>query len=286
MYNLRYFEKSIYTRRISSVLAQKTGLIGVAIDCSDTLIINEHFNKIKISNANLTYTGAVHHVIFLYTEDAVLNEDYGMLFLSFLNMDKRETVSKRPLQWFEDWSNLLGNKKQDKLIYDVLGELETLVLLCKKGLEPKWESVKQATYDISTGPVLYEVKTTKNKTENFVTIHNQFQLDYENKDLHLVFIRVEESDSGISIDDLYNELSILRYEDIKNVATYLNELGYYKGKLEREVKFVIHEIRDYLVNDKFPKINKADFVNGQFPSGIVKIEYTISLDGLEYKSLG
>lgn len=27
MYNLRYFEKSIYTRRISSVLAQKTGVV-------------------------------------------------------------------------------------------------------------------------------------------------------------------------------------------------------------------------------------------------------------------
>ena len=260
-------------------------LVGVAIDCEEGLIIDERFNKIKISNADLNYKDVLHHVIFLYTEDTVLNEDYGLLFLSFLSLDKREVVSKKPLQWFEDWSNLLGNRKQDKMIYDVLGELETLIVLCENGQDPKWDSTQKGTYDISTGSVLYEVKTTKNKTENFVTVHNQFQLDIENKDLHLVFVRVEENDSGVSIDDLYNELVSLNYKDIANVETYIRSLGYYTGKSERYVKFIIHEIRDYVVNEKFPRISKSDFKNEQFPNGVVKIEYTISLDGLEYKNL-
>ncbi len=277
--------KAKYIEEYKAYALNINNFIGVAIDCEEGLIINERFNKIKISNANLTYKDELHHVIFLYTEDAVLNEDYGLLFLSFLSLGKREVVSKKPLQWFEDWSNLLGNKKQDKMIYDVLGELETLIMLCKSGQEPKWDSAQKGTYDISAGNVLYEVKTTKNKTENFVTIHNQYQLDSENKNLHLVFVRVEESDSGVSIDDLYNKLVGLNYKDIGNVESYLRTLGYYAGKSERYAKFMIHEIRDYLVNEKFPRISKSDFKNGQFPNRVVKIEYTISLDGLEYKIL-
>ena len=277
--------KAKYIEEYKAYALNINNLVGVAIDCEEGLIIDERFNKIKISNADLNYKDALHHVIFLYTEDTVLNEDYGLLFLSFLSLDKREVVSKKPLQWFEDWSNLLGNRKQDKMIYDVLGELETLIVLCENGQDPKWDSTQKGTYDISTGSVLYEVKTTKNKTENFVTVHNQFQLDIENKDLHLVFVRVEENDSGVSIDDLYNELVSLNYKDIANVETYIRSLGYYTGKSERYVKFIIHEIRDYVVNEKFPRISKSDFKNEQFPNGVVKIEYTISLDGLEYKNL-
>ena len=276
--------KAKYIEEYKAYALNINNLVGVAIDCEEGLIIDERFNKIKISNADLNYKDVLHHVIFLYTEDTVLNEDYGLLFLSFLNLGKREVVSKKPLQWFEDWSNLLGNRKQDKMIYDVLGELETLIVLCENGQDPKWDSTQKGTYDISTGSVLYEVKTTKNKTENFVTIHNQFQLDIENKDLHLVFVRVEENDSGVSIDDLYNELVGLNYKDIANVETYLRSLGYYAGKSERYVKFIIHEIRDYVVDEKFPRISKSDFKNEQFPNGVVKIEYTISLDELEYKN--
>lgn len=258
--------------------------IGVAIDCEKDVLINESFNNLKISNANLSYKEINHKVVFLYTEDHILDDKYGIIFMDFLNIDKRKIISQKPIQWFNEWSELLGNKKQEKKIYDVLGELKTLTLLVSHKIDANWDSSSKNTYDISTDKGIYEVKTTKNKTQSFVTIHNQFQLDNKDKNLHLIFVRVEENEDGESIDSLINLLTDLHYDKLESVENYLNSLGYYKGNDNRQKKYFIHEIRNYIVDNSFPKITKEDFKNDKFPDGIVKIEYTISLDGLYYSN--
>ena len=262
-----------------------SGHKGVAIDISEDIKIKEHFNKLNIANANLEVKGVTHHVVFLYTDEEVLNEHYGVLFFDFLNKEKRKAILSNPLDWFNEWSDLLGNKKQVKMIYDVVGEMKTLVLLLQSGVIPIWDSIKKGTYDISTNDSLYEVKSTINKTETFVTIHNQFQLDDSDKNLNIVFVRLEENETGESIDDLYNQLETLKYPYLDDVNIYLEKIGYYHGKAERYIKYLTHEVRQYKVDDTFPKITKDSFIGNQFPLGIVKVEYTISLDSLKYTSL-
>lgn len=284
--NLVQDNKSIYLPEYQAYAVNQGGYRGVAFDCESDTNVKESFSHVCLARAKIYLKGVWHMMIFLYTEDKYLDEHYGALCLDFLNTKKREDIAKNPLEWFEAWKNLLGNTEKKMMIFDVIGEMETLLLLQKAGKAPKWDSINKGTFDISTSEGLYEVKTTKNKTESFITIHSQFQLDAEGKDnLHIAFVRVEENDGGESIDSLCKELNDAHYSDIASVEKYLNDLGYYEGKSERYTKYMIHEVRDYPVNDKFPKITKDSFKEGHFPSGIVKVEYTISLDGLEYTSL-
>ena len=124
------------------------------------------------------------------------------------------------------------------------------------------------------------------KTKEVVTIHNQFQLDTKGLDrqLYIVYCKVEKNDSGDSIDSLYNELLSSKY-DCGEISKYLKEIGYYEGKQERYEKYLIHEMRAYKVDESFPRIDDKSFVDGKFPNNIIKIEYTVSLDGLEYEKL-
>lgn len=261
------------------------GTVGVAIDTDTDLQIDEKFNNVELANAVLTIKGVEHKTFYLFTRDSFLDEHYGALCLDFLNLKNRGIISQNPFTWFEEWSTLLGNSKKEKMVYDVIGELKSILILKQNGLDPKWESIENNTFDISANNNLYEVKTTRNKTGTFVTIHNQFQLSKENdQDLYILFLRVEQNDSGVSINDLYDSLKQSGFK-VSNIDDYLTKIGYGVGKKDRSTKFLIHEVRQYKVNENFPKITKESFKNNQFPNGVVKIEYTISLDGLAYDIL-
>lgn len=261
------------------------GYLGVAIELNEDIHVHEKFNRVELADANINIDGRSHRVIFLFTKEKYMDDHYGMLCLDFIKMEKRDSISKKPLIWFQEWSDLLGNSKKTKMVYDVIGEMKVLVELVKKGYQPSWDSMEHNTFDISTNNELFEIKTSTSKYETLVTIHNQFQLEpLENKNLYVVFVRVEKSEVGESIDSLRNELASLGY-DIENVDKYLTDIGYYLGKIERCEKYIVHEIRKYIVDEKFPKITKESFIGNEFPNGVVKLEYTITLDGLEYTEL-
>lgn len=260
-----------------------SGYVGVAIKTTEDVHISEKFNKVEIANANLTIDGIVYKTVFLFTKETYMNEHYGELCLDFLDLKKRELISSKPLEWFKEWSELLGNIKKNKMIFDVIGEMKVLLILQNNGLHPSWNSIAANTFDISTVNEIYEVKTTTKKTANCITIHSQFQLDDKGLDnLFIAFVRVEKSENGDSIDSLFNELKNIKYKKIDDVEEYLENIGYGIGKNERYVKYVVHEIRKYKIDDNFPKITKRSFIDGKFPDGIIKFEYTVSLDSLPY----
>lgn len=276
-------DKSKPINEYDAYAVNSSGYIGVAIKTTEDVCILEKFNKVEISNADLTIDGVIHKTIFLFTKESYMDEHYGTLCLDFLDLKKRELISKTPLEWFKEWSELLGNIKKKKMVFDVIGEMKVLLLLQNKGLQPSWDSITMNTFDISTIEELYEVKTTTNKTTNYITIHNQFQLDDKGlNNLFIAFVRVEANENGDSIDSLFNDLKNVKYKRIDAVEKYLETIGYGIGKNERYAKYVVHEIRKYKIDDNFPKITKHSFINDKFPDGIIKFEYTVSLDSLQY----
>lgn len=282
--NATKIDKSRVIPEFDAYAVKASGYIGVAIKSDENVFIHEKFHKVEIANAQIKVNDISHSVIFLFTSEPYLDEHYGALCLDFLSLQKRERISKYPLEWFQAWCELLGNAKRTKMVFDVIGEMKVLLRLHELGLNPTWESMFRNTFDIYASESLYEVKTSKNKTETFVTIHNQFQLETNKDILYIVFVRVEKNELGDSIDSLFNELKSTGY-NVDLIEKYLNESGYCVGKSERYEKYLVHEIRKYLVNEKFPKITKDSFINGKFPEGVVRFEYTISLDGLPYEAL-
>ena len=261
-----------------------SGYKGIAIKSSNKVIINETFNKVNIMSCKINISNEVFDVVFLYTNEPILSYHYGMLCLDFLN--KKDQIIKDPLSWFNEWKDLLGNYKKEKIVYDVIGEMKFLLHLQMENKNPQWDSMIGGTFDIFTDEAFYEVKTTKSKSIENVVIHSQYQLNTKglNELLYICLCKVEENAAGDSIESLYNELIKYGYDKI-SLDEYLNKIGFGIGKAERYTNYFVHEIKLYLVDDKFPKITNDSFKNDQVPNGIVSYQYTISLDGLEYTKI-
>jgi len=195
--------------------------------------------------------------------------------------EKREKIIDSPLLWWMKWKELLGNIQGNKMVYDIIGELSSMVKLCQIGDKPFWSAIKLNTHDIETADNVYEIKSTINKEKNEIHVSSQFQLT-ASKPLYLIFTRLEESLSGESIDDLLMEIS--KYEPDMMVAynTYLKDKGFPPGNHYRKIKYALLERRRYCINESFPKITEEMFSGGTIPSNISHIEYNVSLDGLQF----
>lgn len=262
------------------------GCIGIAIDTKTNEALSESFNKVKIEKCEIMIENIRHNVIFLYTKEKKLSSHYGVLCEDFISQSQRCLIETNPIKWFEEWKDLIGNKRLDKMVYDFIGEMKTLLLLKKKGLNPKWASINKGTYDIITNEALYEVKSTRSKILETIVIHNQYQLDTSelDKQLYIVFCRVEENNLGDSIDSLFNEL-VKNDFDEELLSKYLDESGYSIGKLERKKAYIVHEIRLYKVDNDFPKMNIENFKDNKLPNGVIGYQYTISLTSLPYEKI-
>lgn len=258
-------------------------MIGVAIPIEKDLIINEKFNKVFISNFLFGINGVATKAIFLYTKEPEMSEKYASLCMNFISPNSRNIILNNPIEWYNEWRDLLGDSKRNKMVYDFIGEMAVLFELQKRGDNPIWNSITKGTFDITTCDSIYEVKTSIVKSFDSITIHNQFQLDIEglNKQLYIAYVKAEENNAGESIDSLANKLIAAGF-DKTTLEDYLSENGYYQGKNERYKQFIIHEIRLYKVDEKFPFITKNSFVDQKMPKNVVKLEYTLSLDGLDY----
>ena len=261
-----------------------SGFRGIAIETNSNVLINESFNKVDILNCQIDVGGVSKNVVFLCTKEQAMQEQYGLLCVDFI--ENKNIVKVEPIKWFNQWKELIGNVKQDKMVYDFIGEMKTLLILQKQGASPKWTASQTGTFDISSNQGFFEVKSTISKTTQEVVIHNQYQLSTKglDKSLYIAFCKLEENDSGDSIDSLVEELVNSGFSRA-DLDKYLTSKGYSVGKSERQKKYLVHEIRKYLVDDDFPKITKESFIGKAFPKGITKLEYTISLDSLNFEKM-
>lgn len=263
-------------------IIRSNGLKGVAIVVPDEMKFHEEFHHLILETKTINIGGEHNKILFLYTSDKFFSKNCELICMDFLSISQREILKTNPYVWFNSWAELLGNSKKNKMVYDVLGEMKVLSLLLKRGEKVKWESMQKATYDIAGDKAFYEVKSTKRKETEIVSINSQYQLDYASlsKPLYLAYCKVEESINGESIDSIYNELLEQGYPK-DELDKYLLSINYYEGKEDRKKNFIIHEIKLYLVDDSFPKLTPASFVNNELPKGVITIKYAISLDGLE-----
>ena len=261
-----------------------SGYRGIAIETKNEVFINESFNKVDVFNCIIDINSVSKNVVFLCTKEHTMQEQYGLLCIDFI--ENKDVVKTEPIKWFNQWKELIGNVKQDKMVYDFVGEMKTLLLLQKQKINPKWTASQVGTFDISSDNGFFEVKSTISKTTQEVVIHNQYQLSTKglDKNLYIAFCKLEENDSGDSIDSLVEELVEAGFSR-SDLDKYLTSKGYGVGKSERKKRYLVHEIRKYIVDDNFPRITKESFIGGSFPKGITKFEYTISLDALNYEKM-
>ena len=224
-----------------------------------------------------------HKILELVSNDEATVEQFAILcndFLNFFNDNKVDDLFENSkCKWLEKWKDILGNTNKNESPYSLLAELLVLKYLLKEGKNVFLSN--QGTHDIESEKINYEVKSTIERYSNEVHINSQYQMVPNNgKELKLVFVRLERSQSGYCIRDVINSLIGLGYDKkqldkkIENFPTSsLNEI------------YKVLETKIFTINDNFPRITANSFKDNKIPVGIKKIEYIVDLTDIENEKI-
>ena len=260
------------------------GEYGIILKCNDELLISERFANCHLYTRRLLINGVENNYLFFSSNMDSLRHEFAVVCAQFAepgeNGIERENLLKNPIEWWQNWKELMGNAIRSFKTYDVIAEMAALEYLYLQDNSVVWEAVTGGSHDIESVSASYEVKSTVKKYDTNITISGQHQLTSAKK-LYLLFCRMEKSISGVSIDDMFERLVARGYDSCK-LEQQLELIGFEKGCSARAEKYRILEKRRYEVNDDFPKITDESFKGDKMPQGITKITYTVNLDGLPY----
>jgi hypothetical protein len=270
----------------------------VGIEIDSTININESFYNVTLFTDWFTIGEENKYLLLLASSESSLRHEFAGICALFLEMGEgnsnRVSLLNNPIKWWENWRELLGNKKVDRTVHGVLGELVSLYYI-KKNLDPhnlisidNWVGPSGATIDIRGTNRNYEVKSSIIKYNNIVTISGQFQLQMDTNPLSMIFVRLEniqtnynENGDLINIDIMIEKLSDLGI-DKEELEFILIKLGFKNNSLDRKKLFRFLEAREYIVNRDFPRLNKRNLSNFEH---VLQVIFKIDLTGLEYREL-
>lgn len=253
---------------------------GVAIETTISKEVYEEAAQITIKTFNNL---GIKYIALSCCDESFRNEfaNFGANFVSpGDNGENRRIVLSSPLNWWDGWIGMLGNKVGGKKSYDTIAEMMALEELFKQDNTITWTASQAGSHDLESDSHSYEVKSTIMKSEAKVTISSQFQLDSV-RPLQLWFYRMEASEQGVSINDMIAKLIATGY-DGNLIESQLEKRGFMLGSSIRDRKYVLLEKRKYTVDDHFPRIVESSFKNNVYPKNIIKILYTIDLEGIDY----
>lgn len=259
---------------------------GVCVAYEKDDIISEKFANAYIRVRKIIISGKEYNMLTLTCVHEFFRNEFATLCAQFVNPGKdgvyRNELINKPVNWWNRWKCLMGNSISNIQVYNIIAEMLVLEKLKYDGLDVIWRGIMGNSHDIESSNASFEVKSTLEKYKAQITVSSQYQLASENN-LYLYFLRMEKSNMGYSINDMVNRLSKLGFEQ-EFLENQLMLFGLEKGRSIRDEKYKIIEARKYEVNDNFPKITNESFKNNKFPKSIVKINYTIDLDGINYQN--
>ncbi len=264
-------------------VVKDNGWYGVGIDIGlDKTEFYEKFENVKLLTKIKYFSNSNHKMLELITNQTELMEQFSLVCFDFINKFDNEQINeniiKKANDWWHEWNKLLGNVMKSEKDYDFLGELLVLDHVIKCNPDAKYSNL--ASHDIETLEYSIEVKTTTEKYNSQIHVNSQYQLENNTKKpLKLVLVRLERSQIGYSINDIIDSLKNKNYdtESIKKINNI--------GSSSLNEKYRILEARLYNIDSSFPRITLKSLKNEELPKGIIKIEYIVDLDDIEYESI-
>ena len=259
------------------------GWYGIGIDMDlDKTEYFEKFENVRLITKIKNFSKENHKLLELITNRADLIEEFSLVCFDFINKFDNEKVNENIIEkankWWEEWKKLLGNVLESERDYDFLGELLALNYVLNEDTNATYSNL--ASHDIELPQYSIEVKTTTEKYNAEIHVNSQYQLE-NNTDmpLKLIFVRLEKSQIGYSINDVIKSLKLKNYD--VNSLSRLEKIG----TSSINEKYRILEARLYNIDDKFPKITLNSLKNNELPKGIIKIEYIVDLDDIDYETI-
>ncbi|EES47859.1 PD-(D/E)XK motif protein [Clostridium botulinum] len=271
-------------KQFSALVIRMNGEYGVAVPFDKEKDIYETFANAKLYSKEICIDGIIRKYLILSCFIEIARNEFATLCVQFIgpgeNGEDRRRLLNNPIEWWKRWKELLGNSIYDKKAYNIIAEMLVLEHLYKMNKNLEWSAANRGSHDIESDNESFEVKSTIKRYGSIITITGQHQL-FSKKELYLYFCRFEESNTGLSINDMKFRLINLGYDEAKLELELLKQ-GYELGSSIREIKYKVLEKRKYFVDDTFPKITKNSFKEGIFPKSIVRISYSLDLNGITY----
>lgn len=265
---------------------------GVAIENKYGVLIDESLANVHIKSYDLYIKGNVKkNLILLTTSLKSSRNEFASFCMHFIENGEdntiREEISKNPLHWWDKWKELIGNKIGRIEPYDIIAELITLDNISKEEDEVLWSGPDNSSIDIQTSKSYYEVKSSIQRFENEITISSQFQLSkfVPNKNTYLMYFKFEKMDGGVTINNVVRSLEKNGRIDIGKIEDQLNNKGFKKNSSSRNISYVMHEVRKFVVDSNFPSLTEESFKDNKLPNNIKKISYIVSLEGIKSKKM-
>lgn len=261
---------------------------GVCVEVAEEVQINEKFAGAHLWTGNFQIDGEAKHLLMLTSDREYLRMEFSVICSQFVDpgMDgsNRKMLQSNPLEWWDRWRSLLGNKYHEKSVHGLLGELIAYLTLLKRGEKPDWTGAGGGSIDFVAKTRDYEVKSTLSRYEVQVQIAGQYQLNRNaDKPLSMILVRLEPSSDGYCINDIVDELIVNGVEKYY-LESELSDLGFEEGASSRSRRFKLHEIRHYEVDENFPRITLDSFKDGKLPDGVKHITYSVDLTGVKYET--
>ena len=67
----------------------------------------------------------------------------------------------------------------------------------------------------------------------------------------------------------------------EKIEAELEKSGFEEGTSDRKRKYKVLEVREYNVDDSFPRVTVDSFKNGKMPAAVVQFTYSIDLDAVK-----
>ena len=254
--------------------------VGVAVPYAGKPIGEEFANAFLYDTKLVLSNKETHCLILLSAVEASRNE-FASFCRDFVypgeDGKQRDSLIKDPAGWWSRWKLLIGNSIMEKRPYAILGELIMYEYLLRSEKDVLWEGPKSSSHDLVCKNAEYEVKSTLSRYEKIVHITGQFQLQKTAKRLFMYFCRFERNLNGICINDMVGKLVNNYGVSLEEINGKLSQLGYNVGNSSRNEKFVIHEVTQYSVDERFPRIIPEMFKQEALPLGIKQLSYDVDL---------
>lgn len=266
--------------------------IGVAIPCDFQDPFYDKFTNATLDSQVASFADN-RRLLRLICRKRDFSNEFSYLCAQFADLGEnganRSLLKTDPAKWTARWKSLLGNAISEKNIYPVLAELLVCEVLLDGGLTVDWRGPNGATVDIAATGKSYEVKSSLKRDETRVEISSVYQLATEQgRELSLIFCRMEPAseNEGECINDVVERL-VTKGFSRDALEELLDEKAHLPlGFPGRKKTFKLHEMREYAVDDNFPKVTLESFKGNRLPESISDISYSVNLVGLPYEPFG
>ncbi|MES9683260.1 PD-(D/E)XK motif protein [Gottfriedia acidiceleris] len=260
------------------------GMKGIAIEIPEDKQVNEQFASIYYFTKEYLIGGKERHLLMLVSNHQTLHDDFAFICASFLekvlDSETYQEILQNPISWWHSMKELIGNTNIEKAAYSVLAEMLSYYYLLKKDKEVSWVGPFGGSADFNCDDGSYEVKSTVARYGSQITINSQYQLNAK----YLLFYRFEPDIFGVSIQDTVTRLIKLGVEESR-LENVLEKIKYPFGSEVRTKSYRLLEVSKYKIDENFPKIVPASFIDGQLPKNISGLIYKLDLDGMKKESI-